>query len=135
MVDVVGRAEDLGFVDVVDVERFQNLRFDEVTDSSLRHDRDRHGCDDRLDQIRVAHSRHATLCADVRGDALQRHDGHGAGIFGDARLVGGDDIHDHAAFEHLCEPALDAVRSELPGGGLLAHCVLSRAVGIPHTTP
>ena len=27
---------------------------------------------------------------------------------GDARLLGRDDIHDHAALEHLCQAGLDA---------------------------
>src|SRR5919204_166035 len=34
-----------------------------------------------------------------------------ARVFGDARVLGGDDVHDHAAAEHLGEPALDARRA------------------------
>ena len=41
------------------------------------------------------------------GTAFERHDGHGAGIFGDAGLFGVDDVHDDAALEHLGEPTLD----------------------------
>jgi len=47
---------------------------------------------------------------------LERHHGHRAGILGDLRLLGVDDVHDHAALEHLRHPALD------PGGaGVLSH--------------
>ena len=117
VVHVVGRREHLGLVDVVDVERLQHLRLDEVADAGLRHDGDRHLGDDRLDEVGVAHAGDAALCADVGGNALERHDGDGAGVFGDARLLGGDDVHDDAALEHLGEAALDAVRAGLRGRG------------------
>ena len=39
---------------------------------------------------------------------LGRHHGDGPGILGDLRLLGVDDVHDHAALEHLGKPALDA---------------------------
>ena len=55
--------------------------------------------------------------ADVGGHALECHDGDGAGILGDLGLLGGDDVHDDAALEHLGEAALDAARSVLGGGG------------------
>jgi hypothetical protein len=38
---------------------------------------------------------------------LQGHDRHGPGLLGDPGLVGGDDVHDDAALEHLGEAALD----------------------------
>jgi hypothetical protein len=55
----------------------------------------------------------SALGADVRGDALERHHRAGAGVLGDPRLLGGRDVHDHAALEHLGEPRLDAQRSDL----------------------
>ena len=42
------------------------------------------------------------------GHALERHDGDGAGVLGDLRLLGVDDVHDDAALEHLGEADLDA---------------------------
>ena len=63
-----------------------------------------------VDQVGVAHARDAALGADVGGHALERHDGDGAGILGDLGLLGGDDVHDDAALEHLGESALDAAR-------------------------
>ena len=42
------------------------------------------------------------------GHALERHDGHRAGVLGDLRLLRRDDVHDHAALEHLGHAALDA---------------------------
>jgi hypothetical protein len=43
---LVGWREHLGLVDVVDPERLEHLRLDEVADPRLGHDRDRHGLDD-----------------------------------------------------------------------------------------
>ena len=106
VVAVVGGGQDLGLVDVVDSQGLQDLCLDEVTDAGLRHDGDRHGVDDALDQVRIGHTCHATLGADVGGDALEGHDGHGTRILGDLRLLGGDDVHDDAALEHLAMPRL-----------------------------
>ena len=114
MVDVVGGREYLGLVDVVDAELLQYLRLDEVTDAGLRHDGDRDGVDDAVDHVGVAHPRDAALSANVGGHPLECHDGDRPGILGDLGLVGGDDVHDDAAFEHLGEAALDAGGS---GGG------------------
>ena len=58
------------------------------------------------DQQRIAHARHAARGADVRRDALERHHGDCAGILGDPRVLGRDDVHDHAALEHLGEALL-----------------------------
>ena len=40
VVALVGRGEHLGLVDVVDAERLEHLRLDEVADPGLGHDRD-----------------------------------------------------------------------------------------------
>ena len=77
-----------------------------------------------VDQVGVAHAGDAALGADVGGHSLERHDGDGAGVFGDLRLIGGDDVHDDAALEHLGEAALDAVGSQLGGGGSAAAALL-----------
>jgi hypothetical protein len=37
---LVGRRQHLGLVDVVDLERLEHLRLDEVADARLGHDRD-----------------------------------------------------------------------------------------------
>src|SRR5690606_20027879 len=89
----------------------------EVPGARLRHDGDRDRGDDVIDEVGVAHARHTALRADVGGNALERHDGDGARVFRDARLLGGDDIHDHPALEHLGEAALDAVGAQGRGGG------------------
>src|SRR6202043_1358025 len=102
--------QDLALVDVVDAQRFEDLGLDEVPDPALGHHRDRHGIDDRADQAGIAHPGDAAFAADVGGNALQRHHRDGAGVFGDPRLLGGDDIHDYATLEHLGQSSLD-----LPG--------------------
>ncbi len=107
VVGLVGRGQDLGLVDVVDLERLQDLGLGEVPDPRLRHHRDRHRLLDLLDHPRVRHPGDAALGADVGGHALERHHGGGAGGLGDPRLLGVDDVHDHAALEHLGEAGLD----------------------------
>src|SRR4051812_17716386 len=108
VVGLVGRREDLGLVDVVDLERLEHLRLGEVADARLGHDRDGHGLLDALDHEWVAHAGDAAVAADVGRDALERHHGGCAGVLGDLRLVGVDHVHDHAALEHLCQAGLDA---------------------------
>lgn len=106
VVYVVGGRQDLGLVDVVHPERLEDLRLDEVADASLGHDRDGDGGLDRLDDGRVGHARDAAVAADVGGHALERHDGDGAGLLGDAGFFGRGDVHDDALFEHLGEAHL-----------------------------
>ena len=77
-----------------------------MPDAALRHDGDGHGFLDSLDHLRVAHAGHAARRADVGGNALERHDGAGSGLFGDVRLLGCGDVHDDAALEHLGELAI-----------------------------
>jgi hypothetical protein len=55
----------------------------------------------------------------MRATPLQRHDSHGARVLGDLRLLDGDDVHDHAALEHLGQAGLDSQRSG--AGGVVAH--------------
>jgi hypothetical protein len=122
LVDVerlVGRGQDLGLVDEVDAERLQDLRLHEVPDAGLRHDRDRDLVDDRLDHVGVAHAGDAALHPDVGRDPLQRHHRGGARVLGDARLLAVDDVHDHAALEHLREAGLDLGGADELGAVLL----------------
>ena len=109
VVHLVGRREHLGLVDVVDAERLQHLRLDEVPDPRLGHHRDRDRLDDALDHVGVAHPRHTALGADVGRHPLERHDRDGAGVLGDLRLLGVDDVHDDAALQLLGHAPLDAV--------------------------
>jgi hypothetical protein len=77
-----------------------------VPDTAFGHHRDRHRLLDRLDHRRVAHAGHTAVAADVGRDPLERHDGDRAGVLGDRRLLGVDDVHDDAAAQHLGQPAL-----------------------------
>jgi hypothetical protein len=79
-----------------------------VADAHLGHDRDRHRLLDALDHARVGHASDAAVLADVGGNTLERHDRNGARGLGDLCLIGRDDVHDHAALEHLGEARLDA---------------------------
>jgi len=91
LVDVVlfvSRRQDLGFVDVVDVECFEDLRLGEVADTGLGHDRNRDRGLDPLNHLGIAHARHAAVASDVRRHALEGHDRYGARVLGDLRLFG-----------------------------------------------
>ena len=119
LVDVVllvGRGQHLGLVDVVDLERLEHLGLGEVADAALGHDRDADRLLDLADQLRVAHARHAAELADVRRHALEGHDRDGARLLGDPRVVGGHDVHDHAAREHAGEPDLGGPGGSFDGG-------------------
>ncbi len=132
LVDVVrfvGRRQHLGLVDVVDAERLQHLRLGEVADPALGHHRDRDGLLDALDHRRVAHARDAAVAADVGGHALERHHRDRAGVLGDLRLLGVDDVHDDAAAQHLRETPLHAGGT----GRALACAVLVRHAGQSRT--
>ena len=60
------------------------------------------------------------MSAGTRSSAITAH---GAGVLGDQRLLGVDDVHDDAALEHLGEPALDAHRAGLAHAAVLRHAV------------
>ena len=106
MIALVGRREHLALVDVVDLERLEDLCLDEVTDARLGHDGDGDGLLDLTDLGGVGHARHATLCAYVGRHALEGHHGARTGLLGDLGLLGVGNVHDDAALEHLGKAAL-----------------------------
>ena len=101
VVHVVGGAQNLGFVDVVDFDGLQNAGFGNMADAHLRHDRDGHGLLNALDHGRVAHAGDATGRANVGRNTLERHHRACARVLRDLRLLGGSDVHNHATLEHL----------------------------------
>ena len=111
VVDVIRGGEHLRLVDVINLNGLQNTRLGNVADTHLRHHRNRHGLLNALDHRRVAHTAYATGGADVSRNALQRHDGARAGIFGNACLLGCGHIHDHTALEHLRQVPVEFVAS------------------------
>ncbi len=111
VVRLVGRRQHLGFVDVVDAQRLQHLRLDEVADAHLGHDRDAHRVHDALDDLRVGHAGHAAAGADVGRHPFERHDGAGPGLLRDRGVLRRDDVHDDAALEHLRQAALNGIGS------------------------
>ena len=116
LVDVVlgvRGSQHLGLVDVVDLERLENLRLDEVTDPRLGHDRDGHGLLDLGDLVRIGHAGNTAVAPDVGGHALEGHHRARAGVLGDPGLLGVGHVHDHPALEHLGEAAFHAHRAQL----------------------
>src|SRR4029079_19341470 len=128
LVDVVldvRRRQHLRLVDVVDLERLQDLCLDEVPDPALRHHGDRYRLLALADQLRVGHARDPAVAADVGRDALERHHRAGARVLRDPGLLSVDDVHDDPALEHLGEARLDAQRADL-GHALSVAALLSR---------
>jgi hypothetical protein len=103
-IDVVGLisgGEDFGLVDEVDAEGLEDLGLGEVADAGLGHDRNGRDGHDLLDELGAGHAGDAAFGTDHGGNALERHDGDGSGLFGDAGLRDVHDVHDDAALEHL----------------------------------
>jgi hypothetical protein len=120
LVDVVGvvrRGENFRLVHIVDTKCLQHLRFDEMADARLGHDRDGDGGDDAVDHVRITHPGYAALRADVGWNPFERHDRDRTSILGDLGLLRSDDVHDHAALEHLRHPTLDPLGSDNVGVG------------------
>ncbi|WZY79888.1 hypothetical protein YC2023_026272 [Brassica napus] len=110
LVDVVvfvGEGQHLALVDVIDSDRFEDLRLHEMTDPGLGHHRNRNGLLDVLNHLGIAHPSDASLSANIGGNALQSHDGASTGFLRDAGLLGVDDVHDNAAAEHLSQTDLN----------------------------
>ena len=106
------------------------LTLDEVTYSRFCHDGDCDGFHDFFDESGVGHACDAALGPYVCGDALEGHDGYCAGFFCNAGLVGSwvvsewdirgaevlggwyllgvNNVHDDAAFEHACQTCFDS---------------------------
>ena len=108
---LVGGRQHLALVDVVDAERLEDLRLDEMADAALGHHRDR----DRLHDLpgsspgrSCAPRRPARGYRRARAPAPSRPTRPPPRRSG---LLGVDHIHDHAALEHLGEVAFDAIRS------------------------
>ena len=125
VVGFVGGGEDFGFVDVVDAEFLEDLGLGEVADAALGHYRDGDGSHDFADFFGRGHAGYAAFGADLRGDALEGHDGNGSGLFRNQGLLGVSDVHDDAALEHFGEAGFEAkaggVAVVLGHGGLLCN--------------
>ena len=98
---IVGGGEDFTFVDVVDFNGLKNLRLYEMTDAALRHDRNGNRLLNAANHAGVAHTGNTARRADVRRDALKRHDSARASLLGNLCLLRGGNVHDDAALEHL----------------------------------
>ena len=97
-----------------------------MPDAHFRHHGDSDGVDDPVDHVRVAHARDATVRANIRRNAFQRHDRNCPGIFGNFRLFRGNDVHDDAAFEHLCQAALQGDGASFAVVSVVVHAGFSR---------
>ena len=108
VVGFVGGCEHFGLVDIVNAQFLKNLGFREMSDAALGHHWDRDRGHDLADLFGRSHARYAAFGADLRGDALESHDCHGAGLLGNHRLLGVGDVHNDAAFQHFGQACFQA---------------------------
>ena len=99
--NVIGRRKHFTFVNVVNLDSLQNLRFGKVTNTAFGHDRNRDGVLNAFDHLGVAHARHTACGTNVGGNAFECHHGGSTCGFGDFGLFGGRHIHNDATLEHL----------------------------------
>ena len=119
VIGVVSRGQHFGFINEIHSQRLQHLRLNKMPDARFGHHRNGYCIDDALDHVRIGHPGHTALCANISRHTLQRHHGGGTSVLGDFRLFGGDDVHNHAALQHLSQSSLDAGSTM---GGVGAHC-------------
>ena len=101
MIHVIRGRKHFAFIDIVNLNGLEELRLDKVSDAALGHDRNRDSFLDAADHGGIRHARDTARGADIRGNSFQRHDGTGSGVLSDLRLLGGCNVHDNAALEHL----------------------------------
>ena len=101
VMDLVGRGENFGLVDVIDAQLLQDLRLCKVADAALGHDGNVDHRHDFANLFRRGHTRHSAFGANLRRNPLQGHYGDGPGALGNFGLLGVGDVHDHAALEHF----------------------------------
>src|SRR5258706_7479371 len=82
-----------------------------MSNAALGHDRNSDSLFSLNYQFWIAHTRDATLRANIGWHALYGHDGAGASFLRDACLFGIHNIANNSTFEHLWEGAFDLYRS------------------------
>src|SRR5262249_54864554 len=111
MVCFIGWREHFALIDVINTERFEDLRLGKMADAALGHYRNRNGFHDLANLFRRCHARNPAFGADLRRNAFERHHRNRAGLLGDLSLARIRHVHDDAAFEHFGEAGLQAKAS------------------------
>ena len=107
----VGRRQHFRLVNHVHSEGLEHARLGGVADAALGHHRNRGAVDNFANLLRLRHARNAAFGTDIGRHAFERHDGDGAGVLGDGRLLRIGNVHDDAAFLHAGEAALHQFRA------------------------
>ena len=97
MINVICRSQHLAFVDIVDFNGFQNLRFHKVANPAFCHNGNSHGLLNTADHFRITHTGNTTGSTDICRDTFQGHDGAGACILSDPGLLRSGNVHNDAA--------------------------------------
>src|SRR5579884_1327841 len=99
--------QDFRFVDAVNANGLQNLGLDKMADATFCHDWNSDRFFNANDQFGIAHASDTAMSADIGWHTLQCHHRRRACLFSDLCLIGGDDITDNPALEHLWKTAFD----------------------------
>ena len=100
---VICRREHFTLVDIVDLDRLQDLCFCEMTDTALCHNRNADSFLNAANHFRITHTGHTAGCTNVCRNAFQSHNGTGTGCFSNLCLFRCGNVHNDTALEHLCQ--------------------------------
>lgn len=101
MVNLISHSQNLTLINIINLQSLQNLRLNEVPDTSLGHDGDGDGVFDLSDHDGVGHAGYAAVATDVGRDAFEGHHGAGASGLGDFGLEVGGGMGGIRGFEGL----------------------------------
>ena len=101
MIDVIGWAEHLALVDIINLDGLQDLSLGNMTDTALGHHGNSYSLLDATNHLRVAHTANTTCCTDVGRDTFEGHYSAGTSLFGYLGLLGSSHVHDNTTLQHL----------------------------------
>ena len=97
MVHIICRREYFTLIDIVNLDRFENLSLHKMTDSAFGHNRDSNSILDPLNHLRITHTGNTAGCTDICRYPFQSHDSTGTCCFRNLCLLRCGDIHDDTA--------------------------------------
>lgn len=132
MVFVIGWGENFVFIDIVDVQCFEDLVFDKVFDFCFGYNRDCNCILNFFDDSWVRYVCDIFVFVDIGGDMFKSYDSVCVGFFGDVGLGCICDIYDDVVFEYLGEVRFEGEGGSSCDGGLggCVSVVIGRLVGV-----
>ena len=101
MIDVIGWAEHLALVDIINLDGLQDLSLGNMTDTALGHHGNSYSLLDATNHLRVAHTANTSCCTDVGRNTFEGHYSAGTSLFGYLGLLGSSHVHYNTTLQHL----------------------------------